>query len=88
MKILLADSQGEPVRVVANLGVGQIIGEIALLDHGPRTLTVWALREPTTVQVIQREAFEELCQKNLHIGFVIMRNIAADLSFKLRHLNL
>lgn len=87
LEILLADSQGESSKVLANLGAGQIIGEIAMLDHGPRSATVRAIK-PTIIQVIPREAFEELCQKNLHIGYVIMRNIATDLSFKLRHLNL
>jgi len=75
-------------RVVVNLGRGQIIGEMALVDQGPRSATVRAIVEPTAVQVIQRQDFERLCQGNYKIGYIVMRNIAADLSFKLRHRNL
>ena len=75
-------------RVVVNLGTGQLIGEMALVDRGPRSATVRAIHTPTIVQVIQHEAFEELCQKNTRIGYLVMSNLAADLSFKLRHRNL
>lgn len=75
-------------RVVVNLGSGQIIGEMSLVDQGPRSATVRAIEDPTIVQVIQRRDFDNLCQNNFHIGFIVMRNIAADLSFKLRHRNL
>jgi len=75
-------------RVVVNLGAGQIVGEMALIDLGPRSATVHAVVEPTTVQVIKREAFEKLCMDNNRIGYIVMRNLAADLSFKLRHRNL
>jgi hypothetical protein len=40
------------------------------------------------VLVIEREAFEALCQAAHHIGLVVYRNLAADLSFKLRHRHL
>jgi CRP-like cAMP-binding protein len=75
-------------RVVVNLGSGQIIGEMALVDQGPRSATVRAVVEPTAVQIIRRGDFERLCRGNYKIGYTVMRNIAADLSFKLRHRNL
>jgi CRP/FNR family cyclic AMP-dependent transcriptional regulator len=81
------NQHGEMITVVT-LGIGQIFGEMALVDKGLRSATVRAGEEPTVVQVIRRQAFEQLCEKNNHIGFVVMRNIASDLSFKLRHLNL
>lgn len=74
--------------VLVNLGSGQIIGEMALIDQGPRSATVRAISEPTTVQVVRRADFENLCEKNTHIGYVVMKDIAADLSFKLRQRNL
>jgi CRP-like cAMP-binding protein len=70
--------------VLVNLGEGQIFGEMSLVDQGPRSASVRAISDPTTVQVVTRADFEALCQKNTHIGYVVMRNIAADLSFKLR----
>lgn len=75
-------------RVVVNLGAGQLIGEMSLVDRGPRSATVKAIHEPTTVQVIQHDEFQALCQRNTRIGYLVMLNIAADLSFKLRHRNL
>jgi CRP/FNR family cyclic AMP-dependent transcriptional regulator len=70
------------------LGEGQIFGEMALLDHGVRSATVSAIEDGTTVYGISSENFEALCQQDTAIGYVMMRNMALDLSFKLRHKNL
>jgi len=75
-------------QTVVHLGEGQIFGEMALVDHGPRSATVQAASEVTDILVIHRGDFERLCEEDLHFGFIVMRNIAADLSFKLRHQNL
>lgn len=75
-------------RVVVNLGSGQIIGEMSLLDQGPRSASIRAVSNPTVLQMICREDFDSLCQEDTHIGYVVMRNLAVDLSFKLRHRNL
>jgi CRP-like cAMP-binding protein len=74
-------------QVLVNLGKGQIIGEMALIDQGPRSATVRAVSD-AVVQVIRREDFEQLCNKNTRIGYVVMKDMAADLSFKLRHRNM
>jgi len=87
VEVLLGEG-ATPARVVVNLGAGQIIGEMALLDQGPRSASVRAVDEPTIVQVINRDDFDLICQGNYRIGYIVMRNIAADLSFKLRHRNL
>jgi CRP-like cAMP-binding protein len=73
---------------IVNLGPGQIVGEMALIDRGTRSATVRAATDATHVAVVTRIAFEALCEKHTDIGYVIMRNIAADLSFKLRHRDL
>lgn len=75
-------------RTVVHLGSGQIFGEMALVDRGPRSATVKAASDTTRVLVIHQDDFERLCEQNHHLGFVVMRNIAADLSFKLRHRHL
>jgi CRP/FNR family cyclic AMP-dependent transcriptional regulator len=72
-------------RAVVNLGRGQIFGEMALVDRGPRSATIRAVSEKLVVQVIHRDQFEQLCERNYHLGYIVMRNIAADLSFKVRH---
>ena len=88
VEVVLSDSQQQEKRVVVNLGPGQIIGEITLLDQGPRSANVRATAEPTIVQSIHHHDFNNLCEQNNRIGYLVMRNMAADLSFKLRHRNL
>jgi CRP/FNR family transcriptional regulator, cyclic AMP receptor protein len=88
VEVLLENHPDRQTKVIINLGPGQLIGEMALLDQGPRSATVRAISDPTIVQAINRDDFEMLCQENTHIGYVAMRNLAVDLSFKLRHRNL
>ena len=78
---------GEGPRTVVNLGTGQVVGEMALVDRGPRSATVRCVTD-ATLNVIERDAFEQLCQSSAQIGMVVYRNLAADLSFKLRHRHL
>lgn len=73
---------------VVHLGEGQIFGEMGLVDRGGRSATVRAVMDGTTVFVLPRDAFYRLCDQNHTIGYTVMRNIARDLSFKLRHRNL
>ncbi len=67
------------------LGEGQVFGEMALIDNTSRSATVIGAQENTTVYSIPRDNFTELCTTNTAIGYLMMRNIAQDLSFKLRH---
>ena len=77
-----------PPHTIVNLGEGQVVGEMALIDHGPRSATVRCVSETCSLIVIEREAFENLCAAAHHIGLIVYRNLAADLSFKLRHRHL
>jgi CRP/FNR family transcriptional regulator, cyclic AMP receptor protein len=79
---------GLPAHTVVNLGSGQVVGEMSLVDHGPRSATVRCVTDTCRVLVIERPAFESLCESNHHIGMVVYRNLAADMSFKLRHRHL
>ncbi len=80
--------EGESEKVIVNLGKGQSVGEMALIDQGPRSATVRAVSEPTVIQAITQSDFEKLCNQDTRIGYVVMRNIAVDLSFKLRQRHL
>jgi len=84
VEVLVKSDKISP-KVVLNLGVGQLIGEMSLVDRGKRSATVRAIQDPTIVQVIKHEDFHNLCQRNTRIGYKVMHNLAADLSFKLRH---
>ena len=85
----IPDVPGPPrLRSIVRLGQGQIVGEMALVDRGARSATVLCVKDDTELYVIPRQAFWDLCDGDHHIGYVLMSNIAFDLSFKLRHRNL
>jgi len=88
VEVLITEGKKDSHKIIVNLGEGQLVGEMSLVDKGPRSATVRAITDSTVVQVIHRDQFEALCEENTHIGFVVMRNIATDLSFKIRHRNL
>ena len=88
VEVILGQRREAPSRVIITLGPGQITGEMALLDQGLRSATVRAVSTPTIIQAIRRQEFERLCERNTRIGYVVMRNLALDLVFKLRHRNL
>ena len=75
-------------RSLVVLGKGQVIGEMALIDQGYRSASVRATKKGATLYRIANADFNKLCEENNHIGFVVMRNLAIDLAFKLRHRNL
>jgi CRP/FNR family transcriptional regulator, cyclic AMP receptor protein len=86
---MIPDVPGPPqLTSLVRLGRGQFFGEMALVDRGARSATVRCVKDDTILRVIPRQAFWELCDNNHHIGYVVMRNIASDLSFKIRHRNI
>lgn len=88
VEIRIRRRPGEPERSQVFLGRGQIFGEMALLDMGKRSATVKCSQNHTVLHVIDSVAFTTLCSSDTAIGYIIMRNMAMDLSFKLRHRNL
>ena len=88
VEILVRRRPTEPNRSQVYLGRGQIFGEMALIDMGKRSATVRCSQDHTVLRVIDSEAFSDLCGSDTAIGYIIMRNMAIDLSFKLRHRNL
>jgi CRP-like cAMP-binding protein len=75
-------------QAIVSLGQGQVFGEMALIDHGPRSATVRCTTDDALLYRIKSDDFAQLCEQDTEIGYKVMRNIAADLSFKLRHSNL
>jgi CRP-like cAMP-binding protein len=89
LKGAVHDVPGAPqLSSIVRLGQGQVFGEMALVDSGARSATVRCAEDGTVLYAIPRQGFWGLCDSDHHVGFVVMRNIAADLSFKLRHRNL
>jgi CRP/FNR family cyclic AMP-dependent transcriptional regulator len=86
---MIPDVPGPPrLTPLVRLGQGQFFGEVALVDRGARSATVRCVEDGTVLYLIPREDFWALCDGDHHIGYIVMRNVAADLSFKLRHRNL
>jgi CRP-like cAMP-binding protein len=71
-----------------HLGTGQVFGEMTMVDRGARSATVKAVADETVLQVIPHNALLQLCQEDNHIGFIVMRNLAAEMSLKLRYYNI
>ena len=88
VEIIVETDQAPGGRTLVNLGPGQVVGEMALVDQGTRSATVRVATDATIINSTSRQKFENLCETDTAIGYRIMRNIAADLSFKLRHRNL
>lgn len=66
---------GEHVR---DLGAGDIVGEIALLDGGVRTATV-TVREPTHVLTISKRAFDTVLHSVPGLPHELLRALALRL---------
>ncbi len=81
------DAQELVDSVVVTLGTGQSFGEMGLVDSGARSATVKAVTN-TKLLAVNCQNFLKLCETDTDLGFQVMRNIAVDLSFKLRYRNL
>ncbi len=77
---ILLEPENKPI---ATIGNGQILGELAFLDGAKRGAIARA-SQPSIMLIIQRSAFNMLAQQEPQLGMVVMRNIARELSNRLR----
>ena len=75
-------------RTVATLRRGQTFGEVVLVDKGLRSATVRVAEDNTVLFAMRRDDLICLCEEDYELGYLIMRNIAADLAFKIRSTDL
>ncbi len=85
--LLGGPSDAEPA-VVAILWPGQTFGEVGLVDRGMRSASARAASDDTKLQAIKREDLIHLCEEDRYFGYLLMRNIASDLAFKIRNTDL
>lgn len=71
---------------VARLGPGDVLGELSLIDAGPRSATAIATSE-TTVYELTGEAFETLRQQQHPAAYKIVRTLARVACARLRGVN-
>lgn len=73
VKVYVSDSNGKEY-VLAVLGPGEYVGELALLDDEPRTASV-ETEEQSTFLVIQKEDFLTLMRNHPQIQFKVLVNL-------------
>ena len=71
---------------ITKLGSGEVIGEMALLENGPRCATV-VTSEASELARIPAAALQKLMERHPETGVVLMRNLARILAERLRGMN-
>ena len=69
---------------LAALGVGELVGEMAIIDELPRSATVVA-RSEVHALVLTREAFDQVVNDEPAIGVEILKGLARRMSMNLRY---
>lgn len=77
-------SEAAGLKTIATLRAGESFGEVALVDQGMRSASAMCVQDGTKLLIIPQPEFNELCRNDYEMGYIVMRNIAGDLSFKLR----
>jgi CRP/FNR family cyclic AMP-dependent transcriptional regulator len=73
-------SEGGREAIVALRGPGDLLGELAAIDDGPRSTTVTSL-EPVEVLLVTRSDFSALLEERPRIALVILRLVAGRLRY-------
>lgn len=74
-------------REIGRIGPGETAGEMALLDAEPRSADMVALEDAQVVEILRTDLVR-LMDRRPRLGAVVMRNLATDLSQKLRRLDI
>lgn len=80
-------TEGEMV-VLTELRQGQVFGEVALVDQGMRSATIRVSQANTVLLRIARKRLMQLCDTYPELGYKLMKDLAADLAFKIRNTDL
>jgi serine phosphatase RsbU (regulator of sigma subunit) len=65
-------------RILATMGAGEFFGEMALVEHKPRTATVTA-QDNTELLVITEETFEKVVARSPIVALTILRQVSRSL---------
>ncbi len=72
---------------IAVLRRGQSFGEVTIVDPAVRSASAKCGSETCTLLVIDRQDFIKVLENDHQMGFIVMRNFAADLALKIRQTN-
>lgn len=78
-----ADGSAPRRKVLVHMSAPQSFGEIGLLEDSPRSATVRAATDCDVLE-LRREDFEGLLSSDVHLAYVLVRNIATSLIQRLR----
>jgi CRP/FNR family cyclic AMP-dependent transcriptional regulator len=84
--LIQSSAAGQPARplTIVTLRRGQTFGEIALVDQGLRSASARCVSRKARLLIIDSQRLLKLCDSYPDLGYRLMRNIAADLAFKIR----
>ena len=77
LKVVISSAPGEE-RILAILGPGTVVGELSVIDGGPRSASVFAIKE-CELSFVGRAAFEECARQNPEIYRYLVNVLAARL---------
>ena len=80
--------KGKPnTATIQRLSVGQIFGELALVDKRSRSASV-VCENDCEIITIDRDKLDELFERDTHLGYIVMKNLAKLLAERLRKTDL
>jgi len=77
VKVVTNDEDGNEI-TLNKVGAGEIIGEMALLDHEPRSAGIIAMEKTSTLK-LEREDFMEILVGHPNLALAIIRNLTSRL---------
>jgi CRP/FNR family cyclic AMP-dependent transcriptional regulator len=83
----ISDESAPGPTTIATLRRGQTFGEVALVDEGFRSASACAATQAKLL-VIGRDDLIQMCSEDFELGYILMRNVATDLAFKIRQTDL
>jgi len=85
-EMLFGDATESPdPTTISTLLPGETFGEIGLVDQGLRSASVRTATAETHLLAIGRDDLLRLCEEDHHLGYLLMRNIATGMAFKIRN---
>lgn len=73
---------------IAKLRRGQSFGEVALVDQGLRSAAARSATADTHLIIVPRKLLMQQIEEDPAFGYILMRNLAADLALKIRNSSL